>query len=114
MSIDLKLDENTLGTWSNIFGFNVAGVQTFAVGGRIPAAFVVPGKNRLHICSAIGDRNDCWNSREYKVGEWFNLKIKENFKICHGTSTVPVLYRYHNGSCYFYSDGLKLKNNVER
>ena len=77
LSIDLKLEENTLKTWSNIFGFNVVGVQTYAVGGRIPAVFVVPGQNKLHICTAINDRNNCWNSREYTVGEWFNLKIQE-------------------------------------
>ena len=87
VSIDFKLDENTHDEWSNIFGFHQANPSYtkedgFALGGRIPAVFVQSGKNALHICSAIGTNgNSCWNSKEYTVGKWYNLKIKECFKI---------------------------------
>ena len=88
VSMDLKLDENTHENWSNIFGAHqdferpITADGKFAIGGRIPAVFVRPGENRLHICSAIGTSgNVCWNLDEYTVGKWFNLKIKECFKM---------------------------------
>ena len=88
LSIDLKLDENPNSSWTNILGFYqthnpIWAAGKYALGGRIPAVFLLPGKNELHICSAIGNEgNDCWNSNKvYKVGEEFNLKIKECLKI---------------------------------
>ena len=87
VSMDLKLDENTHENWSNIFGAHqdferpITADGGYAIGGRIPAVFVRPGENKLHICSAIGTNgNACWNSGEYTAGKWFNLKIKECFK----------------------------------
>ena len=83
VSMDLKLDENTHEKWSNIFGAHqddeppITADGDFAIGSRIPAIFVRPGENKLHIC--IDDA--CWNSEEYTAGEWFNLKIKGCFKI---------------------------------
>ena len=87
VSMDLKLDENTHKTWSNIFGAyqdHERPVQEgkWVIGGRIPAVFVRPGENKIHVCSAVGTSPMlCWNSEEYTVGKWFNLKIKECFKI---------------------------------
>ena len=96
VSIDLKLDENTHKDWSNIFGFHqdhqrpITEDGGYAIGGRIPAVFVRPGENKLHICSAIGTNgNTCWNSGEYTAGKWFNLKIKECFKIIQA-NTKPL------------------------
>ena len=88
VSIDLKLEKNTHDDWSNIFAFYEANYPSFTKedgyvsGGRIPAVFVRPGENKLHICSAIGTNgNSCWDSEEYAVGKWFSLKIQECFKI---------------------------------
>ena len=86
MSIDLNLADNPFDDWSNIFGFHQANHPSwskdggYAIGGRIPAVWVRPRDNKLHVCSAIGTNgNHCWNSQEYTVGKWFNLKIKECF-----------------------------------
>ena len=102
VSIDLKLDENTHKEWSNILGFHQAHHPSytkeggFAIGGRIPAVFVKPGENKLHICSAIGTNgNTCWNSKEYTAGKWFNLKIKECLKI--SSSQVHLFFRFFQG-----------------
>ena len=87
VSLDLKLDDNTISGWSNIFGCSQAHLPNgsygeYAHGERIPAVFVRQGENKLHVCSSIGDDgNSCWDSEEYAVVEGFNLKIKECFPI---------------------------------
>ena len=96
VSVDLKLEENTHEYWSNILGFHQAHHRSitkngnFVLGGRIPAVFVKPAENRLVICSAVGTNgNTCWDSEEYTVGEWFNLKIQECFKISSAHTKWP-------------------------
>ena len=32
-------------------------------------------------CNGTCNGNVCWNSEEYTAGKWFNLKIKESFKM---------------------------------
>ena len=87
VSLDLKLDQNTNPKYTNIFGFYEThipnlGNYPFPHGRRIPAVFLVPGQNRLHVCSSIGtNSNTCWNTKAYNVGEAFNLKIQECFKM---------------------------------
>ena len=109
VSMDLKLDENPHKNWSNLFGAHQdfeRPVQEgrWVIGGRIPAVFLQPGKNKIHVCSAVGTSPMvCWNQPEtYTVGKWFNLKIKESFKInsarnaLHTTSFGGTVYEITN------------------
>ena len=77
----MNLAENTHKTWANVFGFRQEGLKTHTeYGNRIPAVWMRPNENKLHVCTALGDSgNRCWNSDVLPVGEWFNLKIKQYY-----------------------------------
>ena len=82
ISIMLNLEKNTDSGWSNIFGFQKEGVKAydngFPIGSRIPAVWLRPNSNALHICMALnGSGNSCWNSPEMPVDTWFKLNIKQ-------------------------------------
>jgi len=87
LNIDLNLDDNPHKEWSNIIAFHDPSQPSvtdngYTVGGRIPAVFVKPGENKLHICTAIEQNgNACWNSEEFTPGKWFNLKIKQQYEL---------------------------------
>ena len=82
INIMLNLETNTESGWSNIFGFQQKGVKAydngFPIGSRIPAVWLRPNSNALHICMAInGNGNSCWNSPEMPVDTWFELNIRQ-------------------------------------
>ena len=84
ISIMLNLEKNTQSGWSNIFGFQQKGVKAydngFPVGSRIPAVWLRPNSNALHICMALnGNGNSCWNSPEMPVDTWFELNIRQRY-----------------------------------
>ena len=82
LSIMLNLKKNTESGWSNIFGFQQKGVKAYEngypIGSRIPAVWLRPNSNALHICMALnGNGNSCWNSPEMPVDTWFELIIRQ-------------------------------------
>ena len=65
MSIDLKLDQNKINTWSNVLALQVN--HTKRTDGNlwrgIPAVYLNGGRNALHICSHVSNSwNHCWES----------------------------------------------------
>ena len=84
ISIMLNLEKNSESGWSNIFGFQQKGVKAydngFPIGSRIPAVWLRPNSNALHICMALnGNGNSCWNSPEMPIDTWFELMIRQRF-----------------------------------
>ena len=82
ISIMLNLEKNTIPVWSNIFGFQQEGTKAYdngyPIGSRVPAVWLRPGTNALHICMALNNNgNSCWNSQEMPVDTWFKLQIKQ-------------------------------------
>ena len=82
ISIMLNLKKNTESGWPNIFGFQKEGVKAYdngyPIGSRIPAVWLLPNSNALHICMALNDNgNSCWNSPEMPVDTWFQLNIRQ-------------------------------------
>ena len=84
ISIMLNLERNTESGWSNIFGFQKEGTKAYdngyPIGSRVPAVWLRPNSNALHICMALnGNGNSCWNSPEMPVDTWFELNIRQKF-----------------------------------
>ena len=80
ISIMLNLEKNTESGWSNVFGFYQEDVGALQVGGRVPAVWLRPNSNALHICMALnGNGNNCWNSPEMPLDTWFELNIRQKF-----------------------------------
>ena len=82
--IMLNLEKNIESGWSNIFGFQKEGIKAFdngiPIGSRVPAVWLRPNTNALHICMALnGNENSCWNSPEIPVDTWFKLNIRQIF-----------------------------------
>ena len=66
--------------WSNVLHLTTGG-NIAKYGERTPGVWFHSGsgtKNRFHICSAInGNRNYCYNSKDYQVKKWIKLNIQQ-------------------------------------
>ena len=73
LSVDLKLDRNTINNWSNVLALQDESAGQY--GDRIPAVFMHARSNTLHICNSVNNNwNHCHNTG-YVGTNWFNLRI---------------------------------------
>ena len=81
----MNLADNVQSDYANIIGFQKEGVPSWQSqhperppGSKIPAVFLYPKRNILHICTTIDDDgNACWNSEEMPINTWFKLNIRQ-------------------------------------
>ena len=107
VSVDIRFETNSYRGWSNLFAFQVDDADADNSlwhgenGDRIPAAYLHPENQKLHVCSSVNNNwNYCWNSEDMGTGNWFNLKVKQSLKFFLPTTNiieglfVPNNYEY--------------------
>ena len=104
MSIDLKLEENKINTWSNVLALQVN--HTKRTDGNlwrgIPAVYMSGGRNALHICSHVSNSwNHCWDSDDLGT-KWFNLKVRQRKEVVEDFKPTFVRHEMQSNWVYNY------------